>query len=42
MEREVVLCAASAYEQKFYFNPDFMGIPSSVKDELNIMCVLFT
>ena len=26
MEREVVLCAASAYEQKFYFNPDFMGI----------------
>ena len=42
MQQEVVLCAASAYEKKFYINPMFDGIPQSVKDELNIMCVLFT
>ncbi len=42
MQKEVVLCAASAYEKKFYINPMFDGIPQSVKDELKIMCVLFT
>lgn len=42
MQQEVVLCAASAYEKKFYINPMFDGIPQSVKDELKIMCVLFT
>lgn len=43
MERqEIVLCAASAYEQKFYLNQEFFGIPQDVKDELKIMCVLFT
>ena len=36
------MCAASAYEKKFYINPMFDGIPQSVKDELKIMCVLFT
>ena len=34
MEEEVVLCAASAYEQKFYLNPQF--------ESLQIMCVLYT
>lgn len=42
MEREIVLCAASAYEKKFYLNRMFEGIPQRVKDELKIMCVLFT
>lgn len=41
-EQEIVLCAASAYEKKFYLNQLFEGIPQSVKDELKIMCVLFT
>ena len=27
MEEEVVLCAASAYEQKFYLNPQFESLP---------------
>lgn len=40
-EEEVVLCAASAYEQQFYLNPDFDALPSQVKDELKIMCVLY-
>ena len=39
---ETVLCASSAYEQKYYLNPQFDGLPSQIKDELNIMCVLFT
>ena len=39
---EVVLCGASAYNKKFYLNQDFRGLPDSIKDELKIMCVLFT
>ena len=39
---EVVLCAASAYEEKYYLNEDFNGLPDQVKDELRIMCTLFT
>ncbi len=42
MNEEIVLCAASAYEQKFYFNPDFETLPESIKDELQIMCVVYT
>lgn len=38
----VVLCGASAYEQKYYFNEDFQALPQSIQDELHIMCVLFT
>lgn len=38
----VVLCGASAYEQKYYLNADFKGLPSQIQDELKIMCVLFT
>lgn len=41
-ETKVVLCGANAYEQKYYFNEDFKGIPDSIKDELHIICVLFT
>ena len=38
----VVLCGASAYDQKYYFNQKFDGLPESVKEELHILCVLFT
>lgn len=38
----VVLCGASAYMQKYYFNKNFSRLPSSVQDELQILCVLFT
>ena len=41
-QQEIVLCAASAYEKKFYLNQEFQGLPQSIKDELKIMCVLFT
>lgn len=39
---EIVLCAASAYEEKFYLNPEFDQLPESVQQELQIMCVLYT
>lgn len=43
MEKEaVVLCGASTYEQKFYFNPQFSGLPQTIQDELKIVCVIFT
>ena len=38
----IVLCGANAYEQKYYFNPQFKQIPDSIKKELNIISVLFT
>ena len=41
-EDRVVLCGANSYERKFYLNPDFETLPDSIKDELKIMCVLYT
>ena len=41
-EDKIVLCGANSYEQKYYLNPDFDTLPDSVKDELKVMCVLFT
>lgn len=41
-EEKIVLCGASSYEQKYYLNPDFDALPDSIKDELKIMCVLYT
>lgn len=38
----VVLCASSAYEKKFYLNEDFQALPEQIKQELKIMCVLYT
>ena len=42
MNEDFVLCAASAYEKKFYLNPEFDQLPESIKEELQIMCVLYT
>ncbi|MDE7224323.1 MAG: hypothetical protein K2O34_11180 [Acetatifactor sp.] len=43
MEQDrVVLCGANAYEQKYYYNEAFKGIPQSIQEELHIICVLFT
>ena len=38
----IVLCGASAYEQKYYFHPDFDALPQQVKEELQILCVMYT
>ena len=39
---EIILCAASAYTQKYYLNEDFSSLPAQVQNELQILCVLFT
>lgn len=41
-DENVTLCGSSGYEKKYYFNEAFDNLPSSIKDELKIMCVLFT
>ena len=38
----VILCVSSKYEEKYYLNPEFEGLPQGIKDELQAMCVLFT
>lgn len=38
----VVLCGASAYEEKYYLNPQFTKLPEHIRQELQILCVLFT
>ncbi len=40
--KKMVLCGANAYEMKYYFNEQFQAVPDSIKDELHIICVLFT
>ena len=37
-----VLCGANSYEKKYYLNPKFSNLPEQVKQELQIMCVMFT
>lgn len=38
----IVLCASSAYNKKFWINEDFKTLPEQIRQELKIMCVLFT
>lgn len=40
-QEKVVLCGASSYEEKYYFNEDFSALPEEIKKELKILCVLF-
>ena len=40
--KNFVLCAASAYEEKYYLNPVFKALPENIKKELQILCVLYT
>lgn len=42
MEEYTVLCGASTYEQKFYFNERFSALPESIRQELQVLCVLYT
>lgn len=42
MEENVVLCGSSAYEKLYYLNENFESLPEQIRQELQIMCVLFT
>ena len=41
-EETIVLCGANAYEEKYYLDGRFSRLPAQIKEELQIMCVLFT
>lgn len=41
-EDRIVLCGANSYEKKYYLNEKFSKMPDSIKDELHIICVMFT
>ena len=41
VEAENVLCAVSAYDEKYYLNPVFSRLPDSIKEELKTICILF-
>ena len=40
-QEKIVLCGASSYEEKYYFNEDFSALPEEILQELKILCVLF-
>lgn len=42
MDEQQVLCACSAYEEKYYFNPRFSSLPTQIQQELQIMAVTMT
>lgn len=39
--KTVVLCGANSYEEKYYLNPKFSNLPTQIKEELQIMCVMY-
>lgn len=41
-QEKVVLCGANSYKKKYYLNEDFESLPPQIKEELKIMCVLYT
>lgn len=42
MNEDLVLCASSSYEEKYYLNPRYENLPTSIKEELQIMAVQIT
>lgn len=42
VKKDIIVCVSNAYTQKYYLDRAFEKMPKQVKDELKIMCVLFT
>jgi len=42
MEKGLVMCVSNSYTQKYYLDKKFDKLPKDVKDEIKIMCVLYT
>ena len=38
---ELVLCGASAYNQKFYINENFKNLPDEIKNQLKVSVYFF-
>ncbi len=41
MGERKVLCGANSYTQKYYFNEEFSLLPESIRQELQILCVVY-
>lgn len=41
-QEEIILCGSSAYNKKFYLNERFAGLPEGIREDLKIICVLYT
>lgn len=42
MSKEQTICAASIYQRKYYLDPVFADLPTTIQNELKAMAVLFT
>ena len=42
MDKGLVMCVSNSYTQKYYLDKKFDKLPKDVKDEIKIMCVLYT
>ena len=36
---KIVIGAASAYKELYFFNPEFGGLPTEIQNEIQIICV---
>lgn len=34
-----VICAASVYKQKYYFNPEYSGLPEEIKKDIRVRVI---
>ncbi len=41
-EEKVILCVSNAYQKKYYLNDIFAELPQAIKEELQILCVMYT
>lgn len=39
---EVILAVSSSYDRKYYFNQEFNALPTEVKEDIQVMLVMFT
>ncbi len=39
---EVVLAVSSSYDRKYYLNQDFEALPDTIKEDIQVMMVMFT
>lgn len=39
---EVILAVSSSYDRKYFFNQEFEALPQEVKEDIQVMLVMFT
>lgn len=41
-DKKDILCVSNAYQKKYYLNDTFQELPKGIKEELQVLCVLYT